>query len=276
MDKIDLSNVKVFQDLLISIAFILLDIFVRYQEKKFIEIKIIFMNQIKIFNKISEKLNNCYLKNPSTMLITSLQSISIIKYFIIRSYHVRPEAVQLGAADDGVVTYNYQVPVSFNFHQLNSFEITNLHNCYKNWDYNQDGIHKSDSYKIRRSLWYLMSFSDPDFQSRSNQLDESRFDNITINLESLPGVRPSTKYKVVLPNQRKIGITLIREFCLKIININNGIVVKDSNFKIEEIFRLIEQSNMEYILKFNWKKCFSWILHHIPNTDYDTNGVRIK
>jgi hypothetical protein len=66
--------------------------------------------------------------------------------------------------------------------------------------------------------------------------------------------------KVVLPNQRGIALNLLRVYATKLDNVSNGDITDTCTLRIESIFKLINESTMDPIVKRHWRQDFGWLL----------------
>ena len=165
------DNIHKFEKILISICLILLSIFRNIQKENCTTyIKIILNNQVKIFNKVIAKLEEYlrFKKSKSILLIASIQSIVILKFFLIKKFELEskivknqqqpsedPKLARLQENDQGEIDDSEDLQEQIEYPQsrvkeyvadgyqpsvltrLNSFEIANLNRSFKKFDYLQ-------------------------------------------------------------------------------------------------------------------------------------------
>lgn len=167
------DNIHKFEKILISICLILLSIFRNIQKENCTTyIKIILNNQVKIFNKVIAKLEEYlrFKKSKSIILISSIQSIVILKFFLLKKFEIESKIVKnrqqpledpkLARSQENDQEEKYDVSedlqeqieypqsrvkneyVADGFQpsvltKLNSFEIANLNRSFKKYDYLQ-------------------------------------------------------------------------------------------------------------------------------------------
>lgn len=305
--QLSTDNLPEFEKLMISIVLILMSILIKLQNNKWQidhECILIFNNQIKIFNKFVDKFqtsNEAKLRKvKSAVFISSIHSISILKFFFNNQYKV--DINQISHTDD--ISYHY-LRITNEFTTLNNFEIININSFYRKYDYPQlnhnlevqptrSSDTKSDSLKLRQFTWYLIKL-DFILKNPTNSLIEMDYNFIFTeeNLITVPpiiqnpqediqnsgnhleihppsaSVKASKKkrriepiHSIILPNDRGIAVMLLREYINKLINSNDE-AKSVSNENIKSIFESINKSMMDPEVKFFWERNFSWTLNDI-------------
>jgi len=190
--------------LLISIVLILLNLLTKLQHGiwQFDDSsKLIFNNQIKIFNQSIEKLqdlNDAKLRKvKSVVLISAIHSISILKFFINNQF--KHNRNQFDVTDE--ISYSH-TKLTAEFTTLNHFEIININSFYKKFEYPQISYNlqvqpsrspdtKSDSLKLRQFIWYLIKL-DFILKNPTNTLIEMDY-NFIFTDENTLGIPPLIK-----------------------------------------------------------------------------------
>ncbi|KAK6459608.1 uncharacterized protein RJT20DRAFT_124856 [Scheffersomyces xylosifermentans] len=185
------DNIELFENLLISITLILVGIYLKFDHTQLTNFtKTVLENQIKIFNKVVEKLSN-YLKFKKfkpVLLISSIHSVIILKYFIskkfgfdtiIDQYNYGNDVNVLHEVEDIEEDIKYPYPydaaahitssasdriILFNLLRLSKFEVINLNSSFRTNDYPQLNYMyepekqaiRSDPLKLREYMWYLI------------------------------------------------------------------------------------------------------------------------
>jgi hypothetical protein len=372
------QNLKPFEDLLISTTLILLSIQRKPNKYNSGDVQSILTYQTRIYNKILFKLKD-YLnskKLKSVILISTIQSMILLKYFLLKLYNIGNDFPLFDSTEDDIsfpkrepiqddtgtldlnVEYNaanikytknnslhvfnlgpedlnedilYSNSIKINLFQLTEFEIDQLNNSFKDFDFQQFNRHykpkervKSDASKVREQAWYIIklnyrlfnskheslnsnthcaltvperppgpefevSLSDLDPKRESESLSGSPANNETedgflgmrntgaeLNSMSRTSSRSSilklngrngsvvgptmSALKVVLPNQRGIALNLLRVYATKLDNVSNGDITDTCTLRIESIFKLINESTMDPIVKRHWRQDFGWLL----------------
>lgn len=170
--EITSTNYSRFERLLISIVLIFLNFLHKFQcNIPVTEIHLVILNnQIKIFNKLCTKFNslsNSNLKKFKTVIfISSLHSVSILKYLVNKEIkrlsikttllsedsqiHKKSKNESLSTNDDDSIedineelSYDLEGPVNIRnkdskqLYSLSKFELININSCYKNLDFIQ-------------------------------------------------------------------------------------------------------------------------------------------
>lgn len=292
--EVNFENIKIFEKLYISIVLLLLNFKIKISRSliKFdASSKNILNNQVKLFNKLILKFDESSIeKFKSVILVSSIHSIVILKFFIIKQieskalegfdmhYDIYNLGEVMGTNDvsDEEIVYNDCNSLDKLF-GMNKFEILNLNQHFNRLDFPQlkynleSGINiKSDSLKLRESIWHLIKMFYLKMYPNTKQIelnnnifmdviDDFNFDYQGVDLKG-------PKYnQVIVPTQRGFAINLIREFINKLQGINDTEVVNISNAKIKQIFKMINDSMMENDVKLLWENNFKWTLLDIRN-----------
>lgn len=296
-----------FERLLISIVLILLHILIKLQHNKWVfdcRCQVIFNNQIKMYNELTKKfsdLNDAKMKKvKSVVLISSIHSVSILKFFITKLFKNAPSQF------DNTNNIPYEdTRLTNEFNTLNDFEIYNMNLFYKKFEYPQVNYNfqikstkstefKSDSLKLRHFVWYLIKL-DFILKNPTNTLIEMDYNFIfkdENNIEIPPILHPSYSpafvlnaddafdvqasttisnaskkkrkldpiHSIILPNERGVAIILIREYISKLINTNDKASKTSSNECIKSILDSINNSMIDLHVKNLWSFNFSWTL----------------
>lgn len=198
------ENFPKFERLLISIALILLNLLTKLQHGIWQfndKCKLIFNNQIKIFNQSTEKLqdlNDAKLrKTKSVVLVSAIHSISILKFFINKQF--KQNRSEFDVTDK--ISYDH-TKLTAEFTTLNHFEILNINSFYRKFEYPQISYNlqvqpsrsadtKSDSLKLRQFIWYLIKL-DFILKNPTNSLIEMDY-NFIFTDENTLGIPPLMK-----------------------------------------------------------------------------------
>lgn len=266
--EINQTNYKKFERLLISIVFLFLNILITIQKNKNFELnydgKIILNNQSKFFNQIIKKYEFDYVFK-SIITISSIHSIIILKFFINKEMKLKFDK-DINDDDNDDINYNDENPTLNSFIKLNDFEISNLNSNFIKFEFDSnnfpqnDSPNKLESFKLRQFIWLTIKLDYIDkfpiytslFNINLNLLND--FKNI-IDFTSVNN--NDDNFNILLPNDQGILINLLNLYCNKLINSNDSIHCND---KINNIFKIIENSKMELDIKDHWLTTFNWLL----------------
>jgi len=247
-------NLKPFEDLLISTTLILLGVQRKPNKYNSGEVQSILTYQTRIYNKILFKLKD-YLnskKPKSVILISTIQSMILLKYFLLKLYNIDNDISLLDCTennitfpksepiqeDTGTLNLNieyhtsnikstennsfhafsfgpedlnedilYSNPVKINLFQLNEFEIDQLNNSFKDFDFQQFNRHykpkervRSDASKVREQAWYLIKVNYRLYHSKNESSNNKSQCTLTIP-EKPPGPEIEVTLSDFDPNQ---------------------------------------------------------------------------
>lgn len=292
---IDTQNTSVFEPLLISISLIMLSIYLKFNGERLPEFhKIVLNNQVKIFNKLMVKLEECTKsrRSKSIVVVGCIHSIVTLKYFIVKEfrldYGAHFDVHNVDITEDIVYPDNPSLLMDSNPYSNNggldlsslltvtNFEIANLNYGFKSIDiaqlkYNSQSIDvKSEAGEVRELLWYLIKLnyviSNPELAG-SFSIDYNFIYKLGNNY--LPGSsnQLTKSYqlgihgsKLPLVTDQQKACYIMNEFIHKLINIDNPEIVREVNYRIECMFQQIDDGYGNIDSKQKWRRHFGWAL----------------
>ncbi|KAI5948951.1 hypothetical protein KGF57_005014 [Candida theae] len=287
IELIQASNLSLFETLLISVCLVLLSIYLKIPNGKLTAFhKQVLNNQANLFDQLLAKLfiYFMHLGNGEKSLVISscIQSITILKFFMNKYY-------DLAFIHHSTHIINpLDVDVS-SFIKFNSYEINFLNSSYKTIDITSSETqrqhtvvtpqninlaaprHKqesrtnqhtyaiettattavTESRKLKDLLWYLIKLDYVvNFPNEATQFS-------THNNNENPVPDMSVPELTLTPNSRLITRAILRSFTFKLLNMNNGMIVQQSNLQIRQYFELSRQNGVDvgnqlYIHYFGW------------------------
>lgn len=264
--------------ILISIALLLLRALLRIQNRLHVEnISGLIDGQINIFYRIITKYQTLPQAQSqrlrTVVLVTTVQSITMLKYFLHKLVDNGDNALQ-SKSEPGNEKHEAE---------LTTGELIFLKSFYKDLDYSSSTFHmdidpfvesKLDSRKLRELIWYLIR-TEHLAQNPEEDTDDMEYGQVfsnEYNLFDSLGVPEVSDFgveqaiiadiipKLVLPNDQGIAIYLVKEYINKRVNANTPEMVLKANSNLNRIFSYIESSTMESSIKLKWTQNFSWML----------------
>lgn len=291
---VSVENIKVFEILFISIVLFLFNILNKIilkvpDEKTYT----IYNNQIKLFNKLVFKFfklsNLKYKKFKSIIFLSSVQSIIILKYFIVKNYELvtgdsidsdvdhksPPEAKpqdssadvekqsdindslenidSLNWTEDLNEEIDYETNDKQIIRKLNYFEVINLNNNFSNLEFNQvNPINHSMNSTTSTSFKLrkiLVHSIKLDYMKKFPNFKTFSIDNSIIPKFNMVNIH------VVLPNDKLTLLLLISQYLLKSLSYSLELFGT-----LEKSFKIIETSMVTDDIKSLWHHYFHWML----------------
>lgn len=301
---LNINNSGLFERILISIVLILMNIMSKLQSGKWqfdSRCQDILNQQAKLYDSVMSKYENInetlWSKLKSFIFISSIHSVLILKFFISKQFkkdklEIEPSTLALPLTESTEL-----------YKDLNRFEISNINILYDRFDYPQINYKleiqqlrpnsvKSDSFLLRRVMWYLIKLDfhfthpehpdiDIDYDFIYNEVDIA---DIPLDEEHLrcsigssaehsqdmffnhTGRGASTEElfrlsrKVILPNDKLIAVQLFKEFIKMMLSNGNDTVRLTSKQRINLIFNTINNSHLEPDIVKLWHNNFKWVL----------------
>lgn len=295
------SNLSLFETLLISICLVLLGIYLKVPHGRLTSFhKQVLNNQSNLFDQLLAKLfiYFMHLGNSEKSLVISscIQSITILKFFMNKYYDLA--FLQKQSAQFTNIDPLSNVGVS-SFIKFNSYEINYLNTSYQNIDItshpsnsppqathtllqninlaastmHEYGINQSpqisstETRKLKDLLWYLVkldyiiNFPNETVQFSTFNSAEQVLDPQLqiITPEQLFSLSQSTNYQF-----RPVARAILQNFTFKLLNMNDGMIVQQSNLKIQQYLEMSKNNGPEYGLsQLQCMHYFGWALRYV-------------
>ncbi|CCE79204.1 Piso0_001252 [Millerozyma farinosa CBS 7064] len=301
---LSINNSGSFERILISIVLIFLNVMSKLQSGKWSfdsRCQDILNQQTKLYDRVMSKYENIsethWSKLKSIIFISSIHSVSILKFFISKQFkNDKPEI------EHSTLALHHTEPTKM-YKDLNRFEISNINMLYDRFDYPQINYKlevqqlspnsvKSDSFLLRRVMWYLIKLDfhfthpehpdiDIDYDFIYNEVDIA---DIPLDEERLPSsfggpAEDSQDFffnrsergaptdallglsrKVILPNDKLIAVQLFKEFIKMMLSDGDDTIKSVSKQRINLIFNTINDSHLEPDIVKLWHANFKWVL----------------
>ncbi|KAI5960235.1 hypothetical protein CANMA_004015 [Candida margitis] len=295
IEIVQTTNLSLFETLLISVCLVLLGIYLKVPHDNLTTFhKQVLNNQSNLFDQLLAKLFIYFFHSGNTersLIISScIQSITILKFFMNKYYdlaflHKQPTSYMNVLAD---------VDLS-SFIKFNSYEINYLNISYQNIDITsypsnrepkassqnvnlvnpstqeQDASRfpqtASETKKLKHLLWYLIKLDYIiNFPAETSQF--STYSNADQVLDPhLQAVNPEqlfTRSSSASYDPRPIARSILQNFTFKLLNMNNGMIIQQSNLSIQQLFEMSRQRSPEDELnRQQWSHYFGWALRYV-------------
>lgn len=299
IEIIQTSNLSLFETLLISVCLILLGMYLKIPHGKLTSLhKQILNHQSNLFDQLLSKLFIYFMHSGSSeksLIISScIQSITILKFFMNKYYDLAFIQKQFTQYADSVAPDEID---NSSFIKFNSYEINFLNTSYHNVDITsrfQNANFQSsnallqnvnlatssqgpgfenkltqskltEAAKLKELLWYLIKLdyviNFPD--------DAAQFSTINSAEQVL-----DPQLQIVTPEQlfiqshsydpKRVSRAILQNFTFKLLNMNNGIIVQQSNLRIQLYLEMSKHSGPEdEMSRLQCMHYFGWTLRYV-------------
>ncbi|KAI5952774.1 hypothetical protein KGF54_003641 [Candida jiufengensis] len=267
------TNLELLQNFLISINLIMFGIYLRFNKFSINNfLKSILQTQSILFEKVLGKVENYVNYSASfnllsNVFITIVQSITILKFFISKSFDFSYEFKQQKLRGSSRQQQNiYEQVDTSSFISLNKHEIALLDQSY----YETTTITPTETQKLKKLIWHLITID----YIITNPLDQLNINSIFTNLnsfiidESTPDLENLQSPLRIHPNV--IVRTILQNFLIKLINMNqsnNLQLLQNLNLKLQFFFQNLNHlfGDNNDIMIFYWHKFFEWTERYISS-----------
>ncbi|CAK9439143.1 uncharacterized protein LODBEIA_P33670 [Lodderomyces beijingensis] len=264
------SSIASVEKLLVSVCLILHSIYSKIPRSRLGEYhKTIINNQFGLFGRLVNKIyssiyNN---KNNSSTLVTSLQNITYLRFYINKLYDLSYLATKrtLEVSTDNILASTpSQEPDLENALKMTQFEIEMINTGYQAVDPEataaaavipQPSSH-SETRKLKELYWCIIK---ADYLT-NHPAESGKFtSNFSYTFENIP----SPDSQVPLFDNALVARKFLQAFTFKLLYINDLEVIRRSNREILDLFALINGSLLASSAKSQWTRSFEWTLRYV-------------